>query len=252
MRTSNRRPIAVLLATAGLLAAGAVPAAAVHGGADTTTRSHPFVVALETATGEQWCTGALIAPTKVLTAGHCVAEATDPTSLRVIAGRTDLTGSGGQVRRVKGYRVDPRYTAGLDHDSAVLTLDRPLPQAPVRVARQGDEALYRYGRPATLLGFGRTGSDGQPGTHLKQAQLTLAPPASCDPYTSPDDSPLLKVCGLPRAGTTDSVCKGDSGGPLVAGGVVIGVVSTGNKYCDTQYPVSVFTRATDVPAQLLS
>ncbi|MEV7189061.1 trypsin-like serine protease [Kitasatospora sp. NPDC093102] len=250
MRTPNRRPVLVLLAAAGLLAAGAAPAAAVHGGSDTTTASHPFVVALETAAGEQWCTGALIAPTKVLTAGHCVAEADDPGSLRVIAGRTDLTGSGGQVRRVKSYRVDPRYTPGLDHDSAVLTLDRPLPQTPVRVARQADAALYRYGRTATLLGFGRTGSDG-PGTHLKQAALTLAPPASCDPYTSPGDSPLFKVCGLPRAGTTDSVCKGDSGGPLVVGGVVIGVVSTGNKYCDTQYPVSVFTRATDVPAQLL-
>ncbi|MFE4512731.1 S1 family peptidase [Kitasatospora sp. NPDC056783] len=250
MRLSNRRPIAVLLAVAGLLAAGATPAAAVHGGSATTTKAHPFVVALETAAGEQWCTGALIAPTKVLTAGHCVAEATDPGSLRVIAGRTDLTGSGGQVRRVKGYRVDPRYTASLEHDSAVLTLDRPLPQTPVRVARQGDEALYRYGRTATLLGFGRTGSDG-PGTHLKQARLTLAPPASCDPYTEPGDSPLLKVCGLPRAGTADSVCKGDSGGPLVVGDVVIGVVSTGNKYCDTQHPVSVFTRATDVPGQLL-
>ncbi|GHF78240.1 serine protease [Kitasatospora xanthocidica] len=252
MRTSNRRPTTVLLAAAGLVAVAAAPAAAVHGGSDTTTKAHPFVVALETAAGEQWCTGALIAPTKVLTAGHCVAEADDPASLRVIAGRTDLTGSGGQVRRVKGYRVDPRYTSGLQHDSAVLTLDRPLPQKPVRVARQGDEALYRDGRTATLLGFGRTGPDGRPGTHLKQAVLTQAPPASCDPYTFPDDSPLLKVCGLPRAGTTDSVCKGDSGGPLMVGGVVIGVVSTGNKYCDTQYPVSVFTRATDVPEELLS
>ncbi|MER7581908.1 serine protease [Kitasatospora sp. NPDC097691] len=251
MRTSNRRPVTVLLAAAALVAAAAAPAAAVHGGSTTTTASHPFVVALETASGEQWCTGALIAPDKVLTAGHCVTEAGDPGSLQVIAGRSDLTRSGGQVRRVKGYRVDPRHTSGLDHDSAVLVLDRPLPYKPVRVARQGDEALYRYGSPATLLGFGRTGADG-PGTHLKQAVLTLAPPASCDPYTSPDDSPLLKVCGLPRTGTTDSVCKGDSGGPLVAGGVLIGVVSTGNKYCDTQYPVSVFTRATDVPAQLLS
>ncbi|MET8542582.1 serine protease [Kitasatospora sp. NPDC004799] len=251
MRTTDRRPISVLLAAAALVAVAATPAAAVHGGSDTTTRSHPFVVALQTAAGEQWCTGALIAPTKVLTAGHCVSEADDPRSLRVIAGRTDLTGSGGQVRRVKDARVDPRHAPGLVHDSAVLTLDRPLPQKPVRVARQGDEALFRYGRAATLLGFGRSGSDG-PGTHLKQAELRLAPLASCDPYTLPDDSPLLKVCGMPRAGTTDSVCKGDSGGPLMAGGVVIGVVSTGNKYCDTQYPVSVFTRATDVPAELLS
>ncbi|MER7585008.1 trypsin-like serine protease, partial [Kitasatospora sp. NPDC097691] len=114
------RPLTVLLAAAALVAAAAAPAAAVHGGSDTTTTSHPFAVALQTAAGEQWCTGALIAPPKVLTAGHCVAEADDPRSLRVIAGRTDLTGTAGQVRRVKAYRVDPRHTTGLDHDAAGL------------------------------------------------------------------------------------------------------------------------------------
>ncbi|MBO1420043.1 serine protease [Streptomyces sp. FH025] len=237
-------------AAAALLAVAATPAAAVHGGSATTTAAHPFVVALETAAGEQWCTGALIAPTKVLTAGHCVAEADAPTTLRVIAGRTDLTTSAGQVRRVKSFALDPRYTAGLDHDSAVLTLDRPLPQRPVRVAGPGDEQLYRAGTTATVYGYGRTGADG-PGTRLKQAELAVSPLAGCEPYTAPGDSPRLKVCGLPKPGRTDSVCKGDSGGPLVADGVLIGVVSTGNKYCDTQYPVSVFTRATDVPTALL-
>ncbi|MFJ9461530.1 trypsin-like serine protease [Kitasatospora sp. NPDC101447] len=97
MRTSTRRPLTVLL-TAAALAAAAAPAAAVHGGSDTTTASHPLAVALQTAAGEQWCTGALIAPTKVLTAGHCVAEADDPRSLRVIAGRTGLPACGWRWR----------------------------------------------------------------------------------------------------------------------------------------------------------
>ncbi|WP_406203234.1 serine protease [Kitasatospora sp. NBC_01560] len=242
----------MLFAAAGLVAAAAPPAAAVHGGAGATTAANPFVVALETATGEQWCTGALIAPTKVLTAGHCAAEADDPTTLRVIAGRTDLNGSAGQVRKVRSYRIDPRYTPGLEHDAAVLTLDRPLTQRPVRVARQADEALYREGGTATLYGYGRTGPDSGPGTRLKKAALTLAPLADCEPYVWPTDSPRERVCGLPKPGRADSVCKGDSGGPLVAGGVVIGIVSTGNKYCDDQHPVSVFTRATDVPAELLA
>ncbi|MFJ2577212.1 S1 family peptidase [Kitasatospora aureofaciens] len=250
MHKPKRLHMSLLFVAAGLVAVAAPPAAAVHGGADTTTAAHPFVVALETAGGEQWCTGALIAPTKVLTAGHCVAEADDPATLRVIAGRTDLTTSAGQVRQVKSFKLDPRYTSGLDHDSAVLTLDRPLPQHPARVARQGDEGLYRPGTTATVYGYGRTGADG-PGTHLKQAALTLSPLAGCDPYTGPGDSPRLKVCGLPKPGRADSICKGDSGGPLAVNGVVIGIVSTGNKYCDTQYPVSVFTRATDVPADLL-
>ncbi|WP_323180227.1 trypsin-like serine protease [Streptomyces sp. NBC_01363] len=54
----------------------------------------------------------------------------------------------------------------------------------------------------------------------------------CAPFTEPGESAALKVCGIPAAGTHDSVCRGDFGGPLVAGGKAIGVVSTGNKYCD--------------------
>ncbi len=38
----------------------------------------------------------------------------------------------------------------------------------------------------------------------------------------------------------------------MANGVVTGVVSTGNEYRDTRYPVSVLTRATDVPAARLN
>ncbi|AUY49762.1 trypsin-like serine protease [Streptomyces sp. CB01881] len=250
MRKPKRIHMSIPLVAAGLVAAAASPAAAVHGGSHTTTAANPFVVALETPAGEQWCTGALIAPTKVLTAGHCIAEAGNPAGLRVIAGRTDLTSSTGQVRHVKSYKLDPRYTDGLQHDSAVITLDRPLPHRTVRVARQRDEGLYRDGATATVYGFGRTGTDG-PGTRLKQATLALAPLADCGPYTWPGDTPALKACGVPKPGKSDSVCKGDSGGPLVVNGVVLGIVTTGNHYCDDQQPLSVFTRATDVPAEIL-
>jgi secreted trypsin-like serine protease len=58
------------------------------------------------------------------------------------------------------------------------------------------------------------------------------------------------LCGMPRPGTTDSICPGDSGGPLISGGKVVGIVSSGNKYCDEQFPVSVFVRADSVAADL--
>lgn len=73
--------------------------------------------------------------------------------------------------------------------------------------------------------------------------------ASCEPYSNTTDT-TLKVCGTSAKGKSDSICPGDSGGPLVADGVLIGIVSTGNKYCDTQYPVSVFTKVSTVAPAL--
>ncbi|MFD7620309.1 trypsin-like serine protease [Streptomyces sp. NPDC059802] len=99
------------------------------------------------------------------------------------------------------------------------------------------------------MGWGKTATD-TPGKRLKSATLTLAPLKGCAPFTDPGESAALKACGIPAAGTHGSVCHGDSGGPLVAGGKVIGVASTGNKYCDDQYPVSVFTRVSAIAAGL--
>jgi secreted trypsin-like serine protease len=105
------------------------------------------------------------------------------------------------------------------------------------------------GRKATVLGWGRTGP-GVGGTSLKQTRLVLSPVADCRPYTDPETDPALMLCGMPRPGTTDSICPGDSGGPLISGGKVVGIVSSGNKYCDEQYPVSVFARAGSVAENL--
>ncbi|MFE9536842.1 S1 family peptidase [Streptomyces sp. NPDC006691] len=258
MRKPSPRPATTLLAAialttlaaTALIPVSATPAAAVRGGTVTSTAAHPFMVVLQNPDGSQWCGGALVAPDKVLTAGHCVENSPDPKALTVIGGRTDLTTRAGQTRHVEAIKVDPKFDIStLDHDAALITLDRPLPYRPVRVATKKDAALYADGRRATVYGWGLTDT-GVPGQKLKQATLTLAPLTGCQPFTNPGDDPALRVCGLPAKGTADSICAGDSGGPLVENGVLIGVVSTGNKYCDTQYPVSVFTKASTVGPEL--
>ncbi|WP_434600271.1 trypsin-like serine protease [Streptomyces sp. A5-4] len=72
----------------------------------------------------------------------------------------------------------------------------------------------------------------------------------CEPYTQPHDSPVDKLCTIPASGTQDSIRKGDSGGPLIVGGKVIGIVSTGNKYCTTEYPTALYTRISAVASGL--
>ncbi|MFI2213412.1 S1 family peptidase [Streptomyces sp. NPDC020141] len=255
MRNRFDRRAATAVLTAGVLAAAGLaaavtPAAAVHGGRNTTVKAHPYAMLIETSDGRQVCGGTLVAPAKVLTAAHCVADADAALALRVVGGRTSLAGTEGTVRGIASVRLHPKFEqARLTYDAAVLELSAPMRYAPLPVAGSRDSALYTLGKKAKAVGWGRTARD-TPATRLKSAVLVLAPLKTCEPFTEPTDSRALKVCGAPTAGTYDSICRGDSGGPLVAGGKVIGIVSTGNKYCDNDHPDSVFTRTSAVAGAL--
>ncbi|GHC40812.1 S1 family peptidase [Streptomyces cinnamoneus] len=256
MSKPERRLTAALLTAAGLLAVtgvAATPAAAVHQGSATTAQAAPFIVMIKNPDAPEgkdsaWCGGTLVAPAKVLTAAHCVTNAARPSAMTVVGGRTDRLSTAGQVRRITAIELDPQYTTDLVHDAAVLTLDKELPYKPLRVATEKDAALYATGRTATVYGWGHTDGTTQ-GRTLRKATLALSPLAACEPFSNTTD-PALKVCGTSAKGRTDSICPGDSGGPLVADGVLIGIVSTGNKYCDDQYPVSVFTKVSTVAPAL--
>ncbi|MFI1169228.1 S1 family peptidase [Streptomyces sp. NPDC020801] len=256
MPKPGHRHTAALLTAVGLMALTGVvgtPAAAVHGGSTTTIDAAPFTVMIKNPDAAEgpdsaWCGGTLVAPDKVLTAGHCVMNAGRPLSMTVVGGRTDRLSAAGEVRHITAITMDPGYSSDLAHDAAVLTLAKPLPYKPLRVATRKDAALYATGRTATVYGWGHTDGDSS-GRTFKKAVLTLSPLAACDPYANTTDT-SLKVCGTSAKGKTDSICPGDSGGPLVAGGILIGIVSAGNKYCDTQHPVSVFTKVSTVAPEL--
>ncbi|WP_329012304.1 S1 family peptidase [Streptomyces sp. NBC_00690] len=253
MFTLNRRTGAAAFA-ASVLAATALtvtttPATAIQGGQNTTVVAHPYSMLLLTPSGEQLCGGTLVAPTKVLTAAHCIDPAA-PLDLVVVGGRTELKSAKGTVRSVKSVKIHPKYDATwLGFDAAVLSLSAPMPYAPLPIASSKDSALYAAGRTAKTMGWGKTATN-TPGTRLKSAVLTQAPLKSCGPYIAPGDTSATRVCAVPGVGTKDGICQGDSGGPLVAGGRLIGIVSTGNKFCDDFLPVSVYTRASTVAAGL--
>ena len=198
----------------------------VVGGAQTTTDEVPWAVFLTDAGGFQFCGATLVAPTKVLTAAHCMASV-DPGQVRVVAGRDDKQSTAGETLRVASSWVSPEFEGvGKGTDVAVLTLAAPSTRTPLPLAGPGDEALYSDGRAAQVYGWGATAENAPPSRYLLTATVPMRDDAYCRAGDGTFDGRKLTCAGF-DAGGVDS-CQGDSGGPLVAGGKLIGVTSFGD------------------------
>src|SRR5688500_16566597 len=130
MRRDWRKLLAVVLALACVASVAAGTASAGGGGKARTSivgggpadfTRWPFTVAL-LRQGKFACGGSVIAPTKVLTAAHCI-ERISPAKLTVIANRPQLDAHGtGEVIGVTAAIPHPDYNDTRRHDMAVLTL----------------------------------------------------------------------------------------------------------------------------------
>ncbi|KUL51546.1 MULTISPECIES: serine protease [unclassified Streptomyces] len=267
-----RRHIARAWTGAVALAAGAavLPLAApgsaaadsvVIGGSPVQVSEHPWVVAIASrdrfggARSGQFCGGAVVSRTTVLTAAHCVdsdvlgVPLSEVRDLKVIAGRNDLRTSEGDEITVSNVRTNPEYNSSTNSgDAAVLTLAKPLPESYViPVAGRGD-AAYRAGTVAAVYGWGDTTGGGQYANSLHAAHVHVLADTVCEEaYPGSADGKYLAatmVCAGERQGGKDA-CQGDSGGPLVAQGRLIGLVSWGSG-CGRPGRPGVYTRASDV------
>ncbi|AXI81598.1 serine protease [Peterkaempfera bronchialis] len=227
------------------------------GGAADSTVDHPWVVAIASRLqfgynrSGQFCGGALVTPTKVVTAAHCFYDETTglPTErpeLRVILGRTDITGDEGVEVPVQGVWVDPGYSFQTNvRDVAVVTLAEPQHGNPVvALVGQGEKALYRAGVKGTVYGWGDTVGTGRYASQLHSVQVPILDNAVCaadypgGPAGRFDASTMF--CAGESNGGRDA-CQGDSGGPMVVNGRLVGLVSWGTGCAEQKHP-GVYTR----------
>ncbi|MGW0776360.1 S1 family peptidase [Streptomyces sp. NPDC002835] len=271
-----RRPTARALAGVPALIAATVvtplatplPAAAdrvVIGGYEVRAEEAPWVVALAsrdrfgaTRSG-QFCGGVVVAPTTVMTAAHCLStavlgkDAASVRDLQIIAGRSELTGGGGQEVPVRETWVTPEYDPVTNSaDMALLTLADALPADHVLPVAEAGDPAYEAGTAATVYGWGDTKGDGSYASALRASRVSVLPDETCaSAYPGGRGSryqPSTMLCaGDPQGG--HDACQGDSGGPLIAEGRLIGLVSWGSG-CGRPDGPGVYTRVAAVAPPL--
>jgi secreted trypsin-like serine protease len=165
------------------------------------------------------CTGSVVAPEWIVTAGHCAygAPGVFADTMTAVLNAKDYTdATAREAIGVDRMVVHPAYDADRDlNDIAMFHLSRPTTAAAIRVASKvGAKDLYvsLIDEP-NAAGWGRTDVKSTLSTTvLQQAYLRLHSTAECSAIVGFDAA--TQVC----AGTENKAgaCHGDSGGPLVA------------------------------------
>jgi hypothetical protein len=186
------------------------------------TVAFPAVVFLDiwNAEGEFICSGTLVSPSTILTAGHCVAEV-PPISISAVFlpdGETAIPYD------VVAYALEPDYNPPVA-DLAMLLLEAPVVGVtPVPLATRRS----RPGTVGTIVGYGTDGRGNLGVKEMGTVRLSRCPKRPT--LGLPAGALSWSVCWRRRSWQQDT-CQGDSGGPLLIGGSLAGVTSAGDAYC---------------------
>jgi trypsin len=252
----------------------AAPAQAVVGGKSATDGQFPYVANVQIM-GSFGCTGTLIAPDWVLTAGHCGSATGSATmglvptpvawpasAYQVVLGTVHADGSGGETHGVSQVLVDSDYivTNGTGNDVTLMKLDTPTKIAPMPIAAVGERSIWRPGALTTIAGFGTTSENASdPPATMQYAQVPITTDDYCaQAYPSglsevgddgSFDAKTMVCAGYPQGGT--DTCEGDSGGPLLAalphGGYHLAAATSFGAGCAEAGKPGVYARLAEGP-----
>jgi secreted trypsin-like serine protease len=205
---------------------------AILGGTNAAAGDWPDVAAV-LFDGQQVCTGTLIAPNVVLTAGHC----NDPALTSVLIGTSSLArpSEGETIEVVKRVEFPSSQST---EDVTVLVLKRASRFAPRAIATGWARSDIKNAARVEIVGYGAIDRDAsQFKNDLQQAETTIT---DADCTTKVGCRTAAQPAGELGAGGNMSIdtCNGDSGGPLYLltdyGTFLAGVTS--RAYDDSTFP----------------
>jgi secreted trypsin-like serine protease len=198
------------------------------------------------------CTGTVIAPTVILTAGHCATNAgvVRPSSGYVVAtGSRDLGSPHLQVSAVSRVVVFPGYnplTGG--GDAAILILTKPTT---ARAVRLGGKRRAWARTEAVVAGWGiRAWTNPRTPRLLRRGRTVIQSTGWCRRHDA-RYVPAAEICTIDSPHDATSPCHGDSGGPLLLPGargkrpLEIGIITAGFAKCSPSRP-DVYTRVSSL------
>ena len=249
------------LALAGPAMASGEASASIVGGSTALSEEWPwaaFILAVD-AKGEGFsCTGTVISPTLVLTAGHCVEDIvtgkkTPPAQYVVVTGTSDIRDSSvRQVSKVSRTIINPSFNRFKVHnDAGLLVLATPTTAPPIALAGPTDAALLAPNTPTWIAGWGLSGTlrKLKQTPVLRRGATFVQERLYCRNHARayyPFFNYSSQLCTITPPGFSIGTCHGDSGGPALAfredgTPVQIGITSLGAADCDTHLP-DIFTR----------
>jgi secreted trypsin-like serine protease len=232
--------------------------AAIVGGTPAGEDTFPWLafVGYESSDGSlSVCTGTVVAPNVVLTAGHCVenaqtGELDEPARYTVITGNVRWMASFRVLSGVSRTIVYPGFDrATLSGDAALLILSTPTTAPAITLASTASDApILKAGTAGIVAGWGKSIPEQPAPTEVLQSAHTVVQQTGyCEHDAKPFDSED-ELCAIDAPGDEAGICFGDSGAPLFArnpngsGVVELGLASHLYGQCSTTHP-AVYTRA---------
>ena len=239
--------LALFLAIVAFASATSPSAFAVENGTDVTGNAVAVqVVANTSPTSSIKCSGALIAPSIVATAGHCVLDVNGLVSKQIWVGNPGtsldlnaLTSSlmVSSVQITSSFKNGASLTVGNDDVVfLILTTPRNL-TVPIRLPSEADTQSFKSSKiPLKLIGFGYTSNSA---TGSSPTPYAMDATFGSEQYSQVDSANANSTLG--------GICSGDSGGPVLVSTaselILVGVITgaqLGGAHCATKAASGVY------------